>query len=261
MRKFIFAVITIFALTLLINACKNSSTNPPVEVNKEYFPNGDGTTYTYSVEKTDSIGTQTAGTRNTEYNGTSVLSGTTYQVQIDSMNISGVGTVSFSYFRKNNNGVFYFLDTTGLSAYIPDTLRPYISIDTEMRELLFPLIVNSTWPVFKMSLHYAIFTITIIDVSAAYNGTENITLHLTSGDVNKSAVKVKYTLSLQIPDPNNLLSTISSSYNAYAWFVDGIGPVKWQGSGAILNAFSGSGVDLADTTTVVTQNLIAYSVK
>jgi hypothetical protein len=261
MKKFISAVITIFALALLINACKNSSTNPPTQVNTGYFPNGDGTTYMYSVEKTDSTGTQYAGTRNTEYNGTSVLSGTTYQVQIDSMNISGIGTVSFSYFRKNDNGVFYFLDTTGLAAYIPDSLRPYISIDTEMRELLFPLVANSTWPVFKMSLHYAIINLTIIDVSAAYDGTENLTLHLTSGDVNKSAVKVKYTLSLQIPDPNNPLHIISSSYNAYAWFVDGIGAVQWQGNGAILNVFSGSGVDFSDTTTVVTQSLISYNVK
>ncbi len=261
MKKFISSAITIFALALLINACKNSSTNPPTPVNTGYFPNGDGTTYAYSVEKTDSMGSQSVGTRNTEYSGTQIKSGTTYQVQIDSVNISGIGQVSFSYFRKNDNGVFYFLDTTGLSSYIPDTLRPYITIDTEMRELLFPLSANSTWPVFKLSLHYAIFNLTIIDLSAAYNGIENLTLHLTSGDVNKSAVKVKYTLSLKIPDPNNLLHSVSSTYIAYAWYVDGIGAVKWEGNGTILNVFAGGGVVLTDTTSVVTQNLTAYTLK
>lgn len=256
MLKIIASIFTILILAVVLNACKNNSTNPPPLNNNNNFPNGDGSTYKFSVEKTDSNGIQTTGTRNTDYAGTQVKDNTTYQVQIDSFNLSGVSEISLSYFRKANDGVFYFLDTTGLASIVPDSLKNYLSIDTELRELLFPLNANSTWPVFKLSLHYTIFVLSIIDVTAAYDGTESLTLHLTSGDVTEDAVRIKYTLSLTIPN-----STNTNTYSAYAWFVDGIGIVKWQGSGVILNAFAGSGVNLTDTTSVITQSLISYNLK
>ena len=261
MKKIFAGGLAILIFALLINACKNNSTNPPSVNNTDYFPNGDGSTYTFAIEKTDSNGTQTGGTRSSEFSGNAVKNETTYQVQIDSLNISGVSGISLSFFRKTNDGVFYFLDTTGLASFIPDSLRSYISVDNEMRELLFPLVANSSWPVFKLNLHYSIINLTLIEVSAAYDGMESVILHLSSGDVSKNAIKVKFTLSLNIPDPNNPLHTISTSYSAFGWFADGIGAVKWQGSGAILNAFSGGGIDLTDTTSVITQSLISYNVK
>ena len=257
MKKFTGGTIIIILLALLVNACnKDNSTNPPVQNNTGYFPNGEGSTYTYSVQKTDSSGTQTAGTRSTDYSGTEIKNGTTYQVQIDSLNISGAGEVSLSYFRKTNDSVFYFLDTTGLSAAIPDSLRSNISLDNEMKIISFPVTENHSWSVFKLSIVYLIFNVPVLNVSAAYDGTESVTLHLNSGDVTKDAVRIKYTLGLTLP---NTLTT--TNYEAYAWLVDGIGIVKWQGNGTILNAFTGGGVDLSDTTSVITQSLISYDVK
>ncbi len=256
MLKIIASIFTILILSVFLNACKNNSTNPsPLEINTN-FPNGDGSTYKFSVEKTDSNGTQTAGTRNTDYAGTQVKNNTAYQVQIDSFNLSGVSEISLSYFRKANDGVFYFLDTTGLTSFIPAIYLSYLHIDSEMRELLFPLVSGSSWPVFKLTLNYQIFNLTIIDFSANYVGKESVLLHLTSGDLTKEAIKIKYTLNLTIPN-----STNTNTYSAYAWFVDGIGIVKWQGSGVILNAFAGGGVDLTDTTSVITQSLISYNLK
>jgi hypothetical protein len=160
-----------------------------------------------------------------------------------------------SYFRKTNDSLFYFLDTTGLAASIPDSLKGYISLDAEMKVLSFPVTENKSWSVFKLSIKYLFFNLNVLTVDASYDGTESVTLHLTSGDVNKDAVKIKYTLNLSIPN------VPITSYTAYAWLVDGIGFVKWQGNGTILNAFTGGGVDLSDTTSVITQSLISYDVK
>jgi hypothetical protein len=256
MIRFLSGSALIIILGLLINACnKDNSTNPPVQNNTGYFPNGDGTSYSYSIAKTDSNGTQTTGTRSSEYTGTEVKNGTTYQVQIDSINISGVSSTSFSYFRKTNDSLYYFLDTTGLSASIPDSLSSNVSLDNEMKILSFPVDENKTWSVFKLSIKYLIFTIPVLTVDGAYDGTESLTLHLNSGDVAKDAVRLKYTLSLEVPGGP------TTSYNAFAWLIDGIGIVKWQGNAAILSAFTGGGIDLADTTSVVTQSLISYDVK
>ncbi len=124
-----------------------------------------------------------------------------------------------------------------------------------MKILSFPVDVNKSWSVFNLSVVYSIFHIPVLDVTGEYDGTESVTLHLNSGDVNKNAVKIKYTLGLTIPNSNN------STYFAYAWLVDGIGIVKWQGNATILNAFTGGGVDLSDTTSVITQSLVSYNAK
>ena len=256
MKKLLSGFIIIMILGLLVSACnKDNSTNPPVQNYTGYFPDGDGTTYTYSIAKTDSNGTQTTGTRSTEYSGTEVKNGTTYQVQIDSFNISGLSSVSLSYFRKTNDSLYYFLDTTGLSSSIPDSLQNNISLDKEMKVLSFPVNENKTWSVFQLSIKYAIFNLNVLTVDGAYDGTENITLNLNSGDTNKDAVRLKYTLSIKVPGGP------TTEYNAFAWLVDGIGIVKWQGNAAILDAFAGGGIDLSDTTSVITQNLTSYNIK
>ena len=192
----------------------------------------------------------------TDYSGTQVKNGTTYNVQIDSFNLGGVGTTSLSFFRKTNDSLYYFLDTTGLASYIPDSLQSNVSLDAEMKVLAFPVEVNKSWSVFGLSINYLIFHFNVLNVSASYDGNESVLLHLNSGDVTKDAVKIKYTLG--ITDPT---SASTNNYYAYAWLVDGIGFVKWQGNATILNAFTGGGIDLTDTTSVITQSLISYNVK
>jgi hypothetical protein len=126
-----------------------------------------------------------------------------------------------------------------------------------MKVLAFPVEVNKSWSVFGLSINYLIFHLNILNVSASYDGTESVTLHLNSGDEIKDAVKIKYTLRIKT-DPT---SSNTNDYYAYAWLVDGIGIVKWQGNATILNAFTGGGVDLSDTTSVITQSLVSYNAK
>ena len=257
MKRIIYGFVVIILLSFLFDACKkDNAVNPPARNNDTgYFPNGDGSAYTYSIEKTDSGGTQTTGTRSTDFEGTEVKNGINYQVQIDSFNLSGVSEISMSYFRKTYDTLYYFLDTTGLSTFIPDSLKDYVRISTEMKLLSFPVTENKSWSVFNLSISYFIFTIPIMTVNASYDGTESVTLHLLSGDTSVDAVKIRFRMDLTIPN------TPESSYSTYAWLTEGIGIVKWQGNGVILNALTGGSVNLADTSSTITEDLISYDAK
>lgn len=263
MRKPTVIAIAVFILPLIFIACSKSTPADPGGngETKNFFPNTNGTTYKFAVEITDSNAVTVFGSRNSVYDGTAAVGGVTYQVQKDSMIFADTTFLSVNYFRKTNAGVYLFLDTTGLSNTIPDTLIQFLTIDPELLIFSFPISSGKTWPVFKLVLNYAIFNIALVDVSANAEGTENITLNLAGGSVTRQAVKIRYTLKLNIPNPANLLEILTSTYTAYAWLVEDIGPVRWQGNATVLNAFAGGGIDFDDTTKVITQSLTDYDIK
>lgn len=245
---------------LMFGACgSNDSGTNPLPSGPNYYPNGDGTSYKYAIETTDSNGTAQTGTRNSKYQGTQNFSGVTYQVEFDSTTIAGLPTTNKFYFRKTDAGVYFFADTTGLAASVPDTLLQYVKLDSnEFGLFSFPFTDGKTWPVFKLSIVFGVITIPVVEVSGYYTGKEDVVLNLASGTVTKNAVKVKFILTLTIPNPDNVFQTYTKNYEAFAWLVDGIGVVRWQGNAAILNTFGGSGIDLGDTTRVVSQSLVDY---
>ena len=55
-------------------------------------------------------------------------------------------------FRKSKIGVFYFIDTSGFAAALPDTLRNRMTITSEMQTLLLLLAEGSFWQVFKVTI-------------------------------------------------------------------------------------------------------------
>ena len=57
-----------------------------------YYPNKNGNYYKYSIESTDSNGTKSTGTRSATFNGTIMILGTEYQVQVDSTTLANVST-------------------------------------------------------------------------------------------------------------------------------------------------------------------------
>jgi hypothetical protein len=120
MKNSILFLSLLFFTALLINACSDNSTGSGGEEdNSNYFPNNDGAYYKYNVNRTESGGLQISGTRSVNYNGTGTKAGTPYQIQIDSNAVGVFTVVSESYFRKEQSGVYYFLDTTGLAEYTP----------------------------------------------------------------------------------------------------------------------------------------------
>ena len=254
-----------FALIIIVafmsTGCNNNNTTQPTQQdNANYFPNTNLTYYKYNISLTNSLGTVNTGTKSTTFAGTSFVGGITYQNQIDSLNTGGIISTNSSFFRKTGAGVYYFLDTTGISTLVPSQYLLYLTFSTELRVLASPLSDGLNWQAFKLGV--AILNYNFIDVEAAYLGKENVPLNLTSGQVNLSAAKFQYVMTLQFPNPNNPLGpSTKSSFTAYGWFVENIGPVKWQGNAAILNGFSGGGINLGDTTTTVTQSLTGYSIK
>jgi len=243
------------------SSCKDSGTTDSpqeeIEADGTYYPAGDGTRYKYEITK-DSSGSQYTGTRSSVYSGTENQAGVLYQVQIDSVIISGLTSVNLSYFRKTDSGVFFYLDTTGFSTSVEDidTLIQYLTLDTEMRLLFFPLSVNSSWTVFKVNLNYQnIINFNPLEVTASYDSRETLTLNLVSGSVNVETVKLKLTLKFGL-NPFE----VPRSFDAYVWIARDIGIVKWEGSGTVIGAFAGNGVDFDDTTSVVVMNIIDYDI-
>ena len=240
--------------------CKDSESGPTsTGATINYFPNNEGTNYKYSYSKVDSAGTS-QGTRITFYKGSKTVSGTIYKIQIDSLDLGSSLQVDSSYFRTTEAGAYYYLDTTGFAESITDPalipLIPYVTIDKELLAYVSPLQAGKTWPVFKINLTSPIF-VTVVDVSALAVGNETITLNLLGGQTNKEAMKIKFTLTLRL----NPLSPIVQVFTAHAWLIPDIGPAKWDGSGTIVNFFTGYGIDFGDTTNVVKQSLTYYDIK
>lgn len=261
-RTLLISTIIVF-LIIGHNGCKkesDSSTGPiPTE---NYFPSNEGTNYKFYYSRTDSAGGLLEGTRTTKYMGTRVILSTTYKNQIDSFLIASVLEVDTAHFRDTPSGSYYFIDTSGFAASIEDStllqFLPFITIDNEMLAYGFPLQAGKFWTVFKMNLSYPGLPLTtLVDVSATVIGKETISLNFLSGQVNKDAMKIKYTLTLR----KNPLSQATQTFTADAWLIVDVGPAKWYGSGTIINAFTGLGIDFGDTTTVVSQSLIAYEIK
>ena len=231
MKRNLILFVLLVGTVCFINSCKkesSSSESPPTGTDiadASYYPAGDGTSYIYNVDRTDSNGTQNSGERTTHYQGTQLIESTTYQVQIDSINISGITTTNLSYFRKSETGVFFFLDTTGLAASTPELIPylQYLSIDSEMRLLLLPIDDNSNWSVFKLTINGAGFSFSPVEVTTAYDGKETLTLNLNSGNVDVETIRLKFTLKVQ-SDPLNP----PQSFIAYCWLAKNIGLVKWN---------------------------------
>jgi hypothetical protein len=260
MKKIAILFFTLILILTLQN-CKSSDSESPTapDTSNNYFPSTNGTNYKYSYSRTDSSG-QTSGTRSTYYSGTEIKSGTTYKIQVDSIFLNSVLQVDRAFFRTSGSGVYYFIDTTGFAASITDPtlipLIPFVQIDQELLGYSTPLESGKSWPVFKINLTSPVVA-TVIDVSAVAEGVETISLNLPSGQTTKEAFKIKYTLSLRL----NPFSGDVQTYTANAWLVEGIGPAKWDGCGTLVNVFTGLGIDFADTTTVVSQSLIDYTIK
>lgn len=258
-KLFLFSIVTFFFLGYV--GCKKSeSGNPTAPGSTEnYFPNNEGTSYKYSYSRTDSSG-QSNGYRTTNYKGAITIKGTSYKIQVDSLVIGSSLQVDSSYFRSSGTGIYYYMDTTGFAASITDPslipLIPYVIIDNELLGYSIPLQAGKSWPVFKITINTSIVA-TVVDVSALAVGTVPITLNLPNGSISKEAMKIKYTLALHL----NPFSPIVQTYTADVWLVQDIGPAKWEGCGTLVNVFTGLGIDFADTTTVVSQSLVDYSIK
>ena len=236
MKSIISSLLVLVLISLVISSCKKNDNSVSADNNNtdnsNYFPSTVGSSYKYNFERTDSTNQQTTGTRDS--------------------------TVYTSYFRKSNNGIYYFLDTTGFSENLPPefiSYLPYLKIDQELLLLPSSLQDGQTWPVFKVSLEQGI-SITVVDVEAKYLGKENVAVNLTSGTVTKPAAKIEYSFSIINP-----ITQAKQTVTADGWYAADIGAVKWEGNSLLLNAFTRGEISFSDSTSTGSENLVQYSIK
>lgn len=264
--KLKYLVLLAFSFGLLFYSCKKSSTEPTAPQGavtaQNYYPGGVGSRFVYNVDTTG-LGAA-LGTRTSVFTGTKTINGTEYISQVSTIKTGKDSVVNTMYFRRSDTGVYFYIDTTGLSKFFPDSLKSQLTlqIDNELQAFNLNLDKNFPWPAFKMNVKYgSLITFNIIDLTAYYEGSENLTLNLASGQQTKQAEKIKYVFKLTIPDLKNPTNPSQRTFNADAWFVKDVGVVKFQGNGTILGALSGKGISFADTTKTVSQNLTSYDIK
>lgn len=263
-----YLILLFFAFGFMFYSCKKSDTgptNPQTEVTAvNYYPGGTGSRFVYNVDTSGATPGAALGTRTSVYTGTKSINGTEYLSQVSTVKIGKDSVVNTMYFRRTNTGVFFYIDTTGLARFFPDSIRSQLTlqIDNELQAFFLNLDKNTPWPAFKMNVKYGqLITFNIINVTANYLGSENVTLNLNSGQQTKQAERIRYDFKLTIPDLRNPINPYQRTFSADAWFVRDVGIVRFQGNGTILGALSGNGIDFADTTKTVSQNLTSFDIK
>jgi hypothetical protein len=252
-----FLIISISLLAII--ACKDVTTNPGGQDNGNYFPGSIGNTYHYSVSQTDSAGIITSGTRFESYTGDTLLnlqSLTNYIIQYDSVETDSGTSIRYSFFRRSQFGIFYYVDTSKVSLLVPDSLKDFVTLQQETRLVFLP-IKNSFWFVYSIPVKFENgITFKPIEISGTYAGSENVLLQLSTGAVEVAALKVKYELKI-ISD----ITKPAKIYSAFGWFSDGIGLIKLEGDGPILNALNSSEINFDDSTSTFSQELVDYHIE
>ncbi len=249
-------IISVTVLVFLFSCTSKEPTAPPSGQVHDYFPNSDGTTYLFTITESDSTGILRTGSRYIFYNSDTLINGTSYKFQKDSVKIGSEIDERIHNFRKSETGVFYFIDTSGFAAVLPDSLSGRMTITSEMQTLLLLLAEGSFWQVFKVTIAlqpgitYAPYRIT-----ASFVKTENVLLHLVSGDLNVTAQKIKYDLEYRL-DPEEP----SQKFTAFYWVAHRIGIIKMDGNAIVINTLLLGEVNLDDSSKTVTQNLIDYNI-
>ncbi|MGB5895834.1 MAG: hypothetical protein WBG58_16780 [Ignavibacteriaceae bacterium] len=237
---------------------EENSTNPPGDENPPvYFPNSEGTFYKYGIIETDTNGVIATGIRSVVYLENTLIKSTRYKLQVDSVQTNLQLSVTSSYFRTTATGVFYFVDTTGFTNILPDSLQSSVEIQDEMRAYLFPLSEGTLWPVYRISVELDEFIIVnLVDITGKFISDETLILDISdeTKTINTKKVEIDFNLRTGVAD-----SVIT--FNANTWLAEDIGIVKMEGSAIVLNLISGGGLDLSDIAKTTTQTLIDYDVK
>ncbi|GBD88479.1 hypothetical protein BMS3Abin03_02415 [bacterium BMS3Abin03] len=260
MNKFLSRIIiaaAVSTLLIFISCTEENITNPPQQETPDYFPHTEGTYYKFEITQSDSSGIIDTGFRTVSYSGDTTIDRTPYRVQIDSTETNQQMTVTESFFRTTETGVFYFVDTTGFSASLPDSLKSLVEIQQEMRAYLFPLEGGSTWTVYRVSIPINEFiSFTPINITGRFEANESILLNLISGDTTITTKKVSFAFAFT-PSPEGSIVT----YNANVWLADNIGVVKIEGDAILVSLLTGGGLTVTGSPTVVNQKLIEFKIK
>lgn len=277
MRKLIITAAVLIFGGFVFYSCSDDSSSPDNNTNNQgapaenYMPGGLGTTLVYRVDtvNTSSGASGTTGTRTAEFDSTANVGGTDYIVQSNTVEAAGLpDSLPDAYdvfYRRNDNGIYILVDTTGLSELsemIPDSLTggedDFLQIDHEIIMLSTPLYEGKTWTAFQLNVVYGPITYSIADVKAYYEGAESIPFEPDGGT--RTAEKIRYILTVQIPNTEDISNPYKSEFELISWMVPGIGVVKAEGNALLLSTFGEGEVDLSDSSISVRQTLTSYNI-
>lgn len=246
--------LSLLALVLLTGCEEETPNEPPAQDFPDYYPDGIGSTFKYSVTEKDSIGNLLqSGTRNIFFSGSYNLNGIDYTAQDDSLDFGSQSSVNTYLFRKTETAVFYAVDTSQISLLIPDTLKQYVNLRDEMQLLFYPLTSGSSWSLYRITAQVQPgIEVKILDIVASFVGIEQLAVNLVSQTIVVPSRKVKYTLELftEIGSP-------PQRYSAFMWYAANIGLVKYEGNQFVVN-IGGGGITFEPSSNILTQELIEY---
>lgn len=243
-------------LSLILVSCKEAPTEPSVTLLMNGFPNNSGIVSVYKVSTTASVNvSMERGFRKSYILTADTSKSIEYFRQLDSTTLDNGLYVSTTYFRNTNAGLYYYVDTTGFSSLItqqiPDTVKQLVKFDKEFTILSFPLTGGKYWTSFSLS----ILNISLIELKASFIKDENLTLVINNVSQQITAKQILYEFKLNT-DPFNPFGI--ETYSANAWYADGFGFVKFDGSSLVQGILSGSGISQLPENEVVSQSLIEF---
>jgi len=250
-------IFALLALVIFVGCEEDTPNEPPAQNYPDYYPSGIGSTFKYSVTEKDSAGNLLqSGTRNILFSGTYLFNGINYTTQEDSMDFGSQSSVSTYLVRKSETGVFYTVDTSQISLLIPDSLKQFVTLRTEMQLLFYPLTAGSSWSLYRITAEVQPgIEVKILDIVANFDGTEYVQLNIDSINVVVPSRRVKYTLELYTD-----IGSEPQKYSAYMWYVANLGLVKYEGNQFVVN-IGGGGITFEPSPNILTQELIEYVIK
>jgi hypothetical protein len=243
---------------LILTGCEEDTPNePPAQDFPNYYPDGIGSTFKYSVTEKDSVGNiLQSGTRNILYSGNFLLNGINYTTQFDSLDFGSQSSVATYLFRKTETAVFYAVDTSQIAQLIPDTLKQYVNLRDEMQLLFYPLKSGSSWSLYRITAQVQPgIEIKILDITATFDKSEQLILIWPTGSLSVYTQKVKYTLELYTE-----IGSPPQRYSAFMWYAENIGLVKYEGNQFVVN-IGGGGITFEPSPNILTQELIEYAIQ
>lgn len=244
-----------FVILLLVSyACKDSVYEPYNNNFSDFFPNSDGNYYYYNVSVLDTNGSIIqSGLKKSYYTGDTTIFAIKNQIKVDSIQLAVLQTINNSYFRKDNFGVYNFVDvdSNGFYFLLPDSLRGGISFPIQYPLLTNSLEVNQTWHLFDVWADIPQFQVFNVDAEIIALDTFFIPNQSTTRFTEAYNIKYSARLTTSLNEPPKL-------FEVQAWFAKGIGPVKWEGNSELINFFAGA--EIYPTNTTVLEELETYKV-
>ncbi|MAT58907.1 MAG: hypothetical protein CMF23_13115 [Ignavibacteriae bacterium] len=273
-------------ISLMLASCGGSDdpvTPNPDDVSEitSYYPGNIGSTFTFNTD-TALVNTNFSqvGTRVSTFESTVNKNSIEYILQKNISTIANNSIETELNFRRGENGLYIYIDTTGFSSALDELLTDSLivsvvsgfEIDPEINIFSLPLFSGKEWSAFKFNVLINFLgvqiPITVIEVKGTYEGKESIVVPALNNSVESE--KIKYTLIFSLPDPENPINftnpqnpinLISREFYGYGWYTKDVGLTKLEGSAFLINSINGNGIDLADTTAIVRETLVSYDLK